>query len=213
MKKFIAALLVLTMVFTLATTAMAACKFEPGDLAELKKDANSYSEAKSGKKTKNVAKEGSVVEVVKECGDYVKVIVNHDAGTTVYFKKDVLKHYNGVWTEAYVIWAKGGKGMSTCQKDTIIFNSAIKGFYVKVTGHTNLRKNPGLKCKSQGVVEKGDLLKLTGRVGFDDRHVLWVEVCKSGKKLWLSMHFVKCRADGRFKYYDKDGNCAEPIFE
>ena len=54
MKKFIAALLVLTMVFTLATTAMAACKFEPGDLAVLKEDANAYSKAKSGEKTKNV---------------------------------------------------------------------------------------------------------------------------------------------------------------
>ena len=202
MKKFIAALLVLTMVFTLATTAMAACKFEPGDLAELKKDANSYSEAKSGKKTKNVAKEVSVVEVVKECGDYVKVIVNHDAGTTVYFKKDVLKHYNGVWTEAYVIWAKGGKGMSTCQKDTIIFNSAIKGFYVKVTGHTNLRKNPGLKCKSQGVVEKCDKLKLTGRYGYDNRPVAWLEVCVKGDKLWVSSAFVDLNNDQKeFLFY------------
>ena len=66
MKKFVAILLVLTMVLAVTGSALASCKFAKGDLAELKRDASSYSEAKSSKKTKNVAKEGSVVEVVRE---------------------------------------------------------------------------------------------------------------------------------------------------
>ena len=69
--------------------------------------------------------------------------------------------------------------------------SGLKGLYVKVTGHTNLRKNPGMKFKSQGVVEKGDMLKLTGRYGYDDRGVAWLEICKGGKKLWVSTMFVE----------------------
>ena len=49
--------------------------------------------------------------------------------------------------------------MSTCTNERFPIEQ-IKGQKVKVTGHTNLRKNPGMKFKSQGVVEKGDRLKL-----------------------------------------------------
>ena len=57
------------------------------------------------------------------------------------------------------------------------------------------------------VVEKGKLLKLTGRIGFDNRTVDWFEVCTKGKKLWLSVWYVQRYSDGiTIQLYDKDGN-------
>ena len=209
MKKFIAALLVLTMV--LATTALAACDIKAGMYVEFKKDSAAYTAAKSSKKTASEVQKGSTAWCDKVCGKYARLIVNFAAGTTRWFKTADLKSTDKEYTR--VVWAKGGKGMSTCDKGTIGYYAPIKGYYIKVSGHTNLRKNPGMKCKSQGVVEKGDLLKLTGRFGFDDRYVEWFEVCKGGKKLWISMYFIKTRADGRFKYYDKNGKCVEPDFD
>lgn len=185
MKKFVSMLLVLTMVLALASTAMAAVKFLPGDMVILKDDATAYTAAKSSKSTKNVAAAGSVALVVKECGDYVKVCVNLVAGTTVYFKKCDCSLYYGD-SPVLVVWAKGGKGMSTCIKSSI---TPYKPYMtkVKVTGHTNLRKNPGMKFKSQGVVEKGDVLKYKGYIGIDDRMLVpWFKVRYKGKNLWIS---------------------------
>ena len=211
MKKIIAALLLLTMVLALAGSAMAACNIKANMWVEFKKDATAYTAAKSGKSTKNVVQKGSHAWCTKVCGKYAKVLVNEIGETYCWFKTADLKATDKEYTR--VIWAKGGKGMSTCLPGSIDTLPEIKGFYVKVSGHTNLRKNPGLKCRSQGVVEKGDLLKLTGRYGGDNRGALWMEVCRKGKKLWLSMYFITTDADGGVKYYDKDGNCAKPVFD
>lgn len=184
MKKFVAMLLVLSMVLALAGTALAAPKY-----VVLKKDSNAYTAPKESKKTKNVACAGSVAQLVCVRNGFVKVIVNPTSGKTVWFKKCNVAaiEANGI----LVIWAKGGLGMSTCRKSTIVPVHGLRGMMLKVTGHTNLRKNPGMKFKSQGVVEKCDRLKAAGRVGFDDRGVMWFEVCKSGKKLWVSSWFVE----------------------
>ena len=212
MKRFVAALLVLTMVMALAGTALASCDIKAGMWVEFKCDSAAYTEAKSDKKTASEVQKGSTAWCDKVCGKYARLIVNEAALTTRWFKVADLKEAVAERSFTRVVWAKGGKGMSTCRKDTIIYTGAIKGYYVKVSGHTNLRKNPGMKFKSQGVVKKGDLLKLTGYVGFDDRDVMWVQVCHKSQKVWASMYFICSRSDGRFKYYDKDGNKAEPIF-
>ena len=211
MKKFVSVLLVLTMVLAVTATAVAACNIKAGMWVEFKKDSPAYTAAKSSKKTNNVVAKGSFAQCDKVCGKYARLIVNSDSDIKRWFKTEDLKQAPEEGIER-VVWAKGGKGMSS---KGYVYSSDkhLKGKYVKVSGHTNLRKNPGMKCKSQGVVKKGDLLKLTGRVGLDDRGVLWAEICKSGKKLWLSMYFIKCRADGRFKYYDKNGKCVEPVFD
>ena len=212
MKKFVAAMLVLAMVLALAGTALAACDIKAGMWVEFKKDSAAYTAAKSGKKTPSEVQKGSTALCDKVCGDYARLIVNEKASTTRWFKVADLKQASAERSFTHVVWAKGGKGMSTARKSLVDSVPQIKGFYVKVSGHTNLRKTSGMHCKSQGVVEKGELLKLTGKVGFDDRDAMWVEVCYKGKKLWLSTYFVKTRADGRFKYYDKDGKCVEPAF-
>ena len=193
MKKFVAMLLVLTMVLALAVAAMADCKIKAGMWLEFKKDSNAYTEAKSGKKTESVVQKASFAKCDKVCGKYARLIVNDADGTKRWFKACDLKEAPVKFT--WVVWAKGGKGMSTCVKSSIEDSPwmAFKGWKVKVTGHTNLRKNPGLKFKSQGVVEKCDMLKITGRWGMDNRKqgYNWLEVCQKGKKLWISVNFIE----------------------
>ena len=191
MKKLVAALLVMTMVVALASTAFAACKIKKYMWVEFKCDSAAYDAAKSSKKTKSEVQKGSTAWCNKVCGKFARLVVNEAAGTTAWFKTCDLKEADV--EETYVVWAKGGKGMSTCLKNSIEDSpwKAYKGWKVKVTGHTNLRKNPGMKFKSQGVVEKCDKLKSTGYVGWDDRGVMWFQVCKGGKKLWVSSNFIK----------------------
>ena len=213
MKKIIAAMLVLTMVLALGSTALASHCVSAGMYVKFCKDTPAYTEAKSSKETTNVVQKGSTAWCDKICGKYARVIVNVSADTKCWFRISDLCPADGDHLYTRVVWARGGKGMSTCRKSSISYIRAIKGFYVKVTGHTNLFRNPGMKFSSQGMVEKGKLLKLTGYTGFDDRGVMWVQVCFKGKKVWLSTNFVNSRSDGRMKYYDKNGKCAEPTFE
>ena len=186
MKKLISMLLVLTMTLALASTAMAACNLERYDWVEFVKDANFYTAAKASKKTNNVVKAGSVAQVERVCGDYVRLIVNADAMTMCWFKSSALKEITSN-RMTHVVWAKGGKGMSTSVSMERI--EGIKGYYVKVTGHTNLRSFPGLERKSQGVVEKGDVLKYKGQIGWDNRGFAWYKIRKDGKTLWISENF------------------------
>ena len=190
MKKFVSMLLVLTMVLALCSTAFAASL--AGNYVILKCDSNAYNSAKSSAKTKSVAAKGSIGICDKVCGKYARVTVNL-AGTTTWFKKCDLKLAEEE-TIAFK-WVKGGKGMSQCMKSTIGTNKALFKGKIKVMEHTNLRKNPGMKFKSQGVVEKCDMLKLTGRYGYDNRLVAWLEVCYKGRKLWVSTLCVKLTGD------------------
>ncbi len=212
MKKLVSMLLVLTMVLALAGTAMAACNIEKG-LVKFTKDANAYNAARESKKTNNVVRSGSIARCDRVCGDFARVIVNEKEGIKRWFKCSALKNVEE--GELYVVWAKGGKDMSTPEGD-IIKIPGIKGLYTKVTGHTNLRKGPGLQCKSQGVVEKCALLKLTGYIGRDDRlpegysqYNNWVQVCHKGRRLWVSTDFLKMSRKGNaalLRLYDDKGN-------
>jgi len=205
MKKFVSVLLVLTMVLAVTATAVAACNIKAGMWVEFKKDSPAYTAAKSSKKTNNVVAKGSYAECDKVCGKYARLIVNSASGIKRWFKASDLKEISAQ-KNAQVIWAKGGKGMSS-KTGVYTFDKHVKGKYVKVTGHTNLRKTYSLHCKSQGVVEKGKLLKVTGNFGLDDRAFIWLEVCYKGKKLWLSEWYVKKECNSNyFQFYDKDGN-------
>lgn len=188
MKKFISALLVLTMVLALASTAMAACDISKG-WVKFTKNAYTYSAPKSSKKNVSAVKCGSVAECDKVCNNFARVIVSM-SGDKRWFKASALKQVTDKEKQVFhVVWAKGGKDMSLVDiKKTKLLGLTGK---VKVTGHTNLRKQPSLECKSQGVVESGKCLKLTGYVGRDDRGVIWYEVCYKGQKLWLSDNFAK----------------------
>jgi hypothetical protein len=204
MKKFVSVLLVLTMVLAVASAAVAACNIKAGMWVEFKKDSPAFTKAKSSKETNNVVAKGSRAKCDKVCGEYARLIVNSASNIKRWFKVADLKQAS-VEMER-VIWAKGGKGMSTKTEISSV-DKHLKGKYVKVSGHTNLRKSPSLHCASQGVVEKCKMLKLSGRTGFDDRDCLWFEVCYKGKKLWLSMWYIQTKPnDVAIQLYDKDGN-------
>ena len=210
MKKFVSALLVLTMVLAVASAAVAACNIKAGMWVEFKKDSPAFTEAKSSKETNNVVAKGSRAKCDKVCGKYARLIVNSASNIKRWFKAADLKQAS-VETER-VIWAKGGKGMSSKTEISYV-DKHLKGKYVKVSGHTNLRKSPSLHCKSQAVVEKGQLLKLAKHIGFDDRDVIWYEGCYKGRKLWLSSNFICRGSNYAFKFYDKDGNRVYPKFD
>jgi len=204
MKKLISVLLVLTMVLAVVTSAVAACDIKAGMWVEFKKDSPAFTEAKSSKETNNVVAKGSRAQCDKVCGKYARLIVNSAGNIKRWFKVADLKEAS--INEEMVTWAKGGKGMSS-KTNIYTFDRNAKGKYVKVTGHTNLRKTYSLHCASQGVVEKGKLLKATGNIGFDNRGCIWLEVCYKGKKLWLSTRYIKTKCnDTRIQFYDKDGN-------
>jgi hypothetical protein len=205
LKKLISVLLVLTMVLAIAGSAMAATKFTLYKMVEFKCDSSAYNAAKASKKTNNVVAKGSVAQVRCVSGKFVKLRVNRASKKEMWFKACDLKNTDK--TGIKVVWAKGGRGMSSRNWSQKIFTlESVEGFYVKVSGHTNLRKTPSLHCKSQAVVEKCTLLKATGRWASDDRGVNWEEVCYKGKKLWVSDNFLYMESDFyEPKYYDKDG--------
>ncbi len=209
MKKLISMLLVLTMVLALAGTAMAELKVTKNSWVFFEKDANAYTAARASKKTNNVVRSHSVAWCDRVCGDYARVIVNVLDNTKRWFKLSALKPYEEAsdLTTTFIVWAKGGHGMSE-SVDTVTVKG-LKGFYVKVTGHTNLRKNPGLENKSEGVVEKCTLLKCTGKIGYDDRYqgfFNWIQIDRKCTKLWVSSNFVKVNRFGYVKLYNSKGD-------
>ncbi len=193
MKKFVSMLLVLSMVLALAGTAMAA-KYDKGTLVEFKCDANSYTKANNKKMTKNVARKGSIAEVRCYSGSFVKLRVNAASKIDRWFKSCKVTEAEDQEADILVFWAKGGKTMSYKTGKPVKDEEGILKGKIKVTGHTNLRKTPSLHLKSQGVVEKGDCLKMTGRFAKDDREAIWVEVStKKCKKLWVSLEFTNLK--------------------
>jgi hypothetical protein len=135
--------------------------------------------------------------------------VNAAENTKRWFKISALEEYEEAteFTKTYVVWAKGGHGMSESVNTVSV--PGLKGLYVKVTGHTNLRKDPGLENKSEGVVEKCTLLKCTGKAGYDDRFqgvYNWIQISRKCSKLWVSSYFVKKNHMGYVKLYNCKGD-------
>ncbi len=155
-------------------------------------DSAAYNAPKASKKTNNVVIKGSAAQVLCVRGKYVKLLVNRVANIEKWFKACDLKAAD---TDVIlVIWAKGGKGMSF-KAGKILTDKQLLHGTVKVIGHTNLRKTPSLHKKSQGVVEKGKCLKLTGRFAADDRKVIWLEVKDKCQKYWISQPFTNLSDD------------------
>ncbi len=192
MKKLISMLLVLSVVLALAGSALAACDFKKGQYVVFKCDSAAYNAPKASKKTNNVVIKGSAAQVLCVRGKYVKLLVNRVANIEKWFKACDLKAAD---TDVIlVIWAKGGKGMSF-KAGKILTDKQLLHGTVTVIGHTNLRKTPSLHKKSQGVVEKGKCLKLTGRFAADDRKVIWLEVKDKCQKYWISQPFTNLSDD------------------
>jgi len=197
MKKLVAALLVMTMLLALASTAFAADCIKCGVYVNFCNGAHAYTEAKDSKKTGNVVK-GTAAEGLKSTGlvkcvkgKFAKVLVNEEDGTTRWFRKCDLKVSNDKYV--LVIWAKGGHDMSACAEGTCEkyawYNEAGNKKATKlevVYCQTNLRKHHSLEGKTIATVKKGTRLAYKGYRALDNRDVWFYKVCYKGKVCWVS---------------------------
>lgn len=203
MKKFVAALLVLTMVVALASTAFAYKEKEIFKGVTFKKSAWGYGKVTNnyGKNKSGVAlKKGSYAYVVAEKGDWYKIAIpprGKGEEEFLWFNKKYIRDYKDGDLGVYV-FSSGGSGRLFNGEE--MEEKSIKGMTVKTTGKVNLRKGPGLEKKSLGTVKKGKKVTLTGKFGYDSRGILFLQVKSSGKVGYISTIYV---ADADFKKVDK----------
>ena len=190
MKKMVAALLVMTMLLALASTAFAADSIKCGVYVKFRGGTHAYSDARDSKKTSNVVKACSVGKVKSVRGKFAKVIVNEADGTTCWFRKCDLKVVEA--DSVFVVWAKGGQDMSakipnTCERFTIVNDAGKEATKLEVIYcQTNLRKHHSLAGKTVATVKRGTRLAYKGYRGLDNRLVYFYKVCYKGKVCWVS---------------------------
>ena len=188
MKKLVAALIVMTMLVTLASTAFAADCITCGKIVKFTCNAHSYTDHKDSAKTGNVVKASMSVGKVKRVkGKFALVIVNWADGTSRWFRKCDLKVYNADIAHYYVVWAKGGHDMSSTIDSCERYKLPNNCKKLKVTFcETNLRKTHSLEGRRVATVKKGTKLTYKGYIGFDNRVVMFYKVCYKGKCCWVS---------------------------
>ena len=178
MKKFIAALLVLTML--VATVAFAT------DYVKFTGTATGYNKRGSGK-TGTVIKKGSVAEVNQWNSDKSWVQVILDSKTKLWFKAKYVKEDKSA-SAAKIVYAAGGTNRSEVGSEI-----AMTGFTkVRATGKCNIRATASLRGKSLGTFKKGMRFDFTGKVSTDSRGVDWYSVrTDSGANAWVSSVYCK----------------------
>lgn len=209
-KKLIAALLVLTMIVALASTAVAACKIKVGDCVKFTKNTVAYKH-KDGKATSTVVRKGSYALVKAVCGDWVELYLDIlDDSVTRWFKTDNLKVSTtgkkiglDTYFTIYVVYSEGGVGKSTelmtfDDKDPVdeydyndVRISADCYKHVKATSKVWLHKESSLK-KNYGVaLHKDEKVTYRRKWGYDTRFVMFYGVKYKGKCLWVSSEYSK----------------------
>ena len=209
MKKLAAALLVLTLVLAMTSTAFAACKWEKYQIVKFTKNAVAYRTC-GGKATSTIVRKGSYAQIKRVSGSWVELYLKPFAECpTRWFKKSDLKlvatgkMIDDLELPVYVVYAQGGVGKSD---ELLTFNDAdavdeadwdnlrlspdcMK--HVKATGSVWLHKQASLK-KNYGVaLHKGDKVSYRRKWGFDDRFVIFYGVKYKGKCLWVSSNYSK----------------------
>ena len=193
MKKFVAALLVLTMVLALASTAFAYKEVPYSKMVKFTGSAWGYEKVTNnyGKNKSSVAlRKGTIGLVVAKKGDWYKIWIPARAGKDpeyLWFNKKYVKE--GDYDYSYYFFSSGGSGRSGELFANSGYSFAKK--VVKTSGKVNLRKTASLAGKSQGVVKKGKKVTLTGKAGVDSRGAVFFEVKSSGKKGYISQEYLK----------------------
>ena len=187
MKKFIAALLVMSMVLALATTAFAykdkdADKYVlfKGSAYGYKKVYNNYGHSKDFSNV--VLRKGSIAHVVAVKGDWYKIEIPKKSGNGVeliYFNKKFTK--KAPTDEVFLIYSTAGNRRGNGAEMASFVVAAIKGIKIKTSGSTKLYKEGSLKSKVIKSMKKGKTVKLTGTIARDARNNTYFEV-KYGKK-------------------------------
>lgn len=200
MRRFVAALLVLTMVLAMCSVAYAAPKFTKDDIGKHVKFTGSlygYDEPKASAKSKIIVKKGSVTQITDVKGSkWVKVAITLKADESyesvpdkeLWFGVDKLE----ITSQSYndVVFAGGGSGMSTEIYRYPLITKFV-GKTIKTTGKIKLRKTASLAGKCLGIVPKGKKLKMTGVVGFDSRGIWFFEVKYNKKNGFVSYKYIK----------------------
>ena len=66
-----------------------------------------------------------------------------------------------------------------------------KNKFLKTTGEVNVRKGPGLKYVSIGVLARGTIVSYLGASKKDDRGVTWYKINFNGNVAWISSKYSK----------------------
>ena len=203
MKKFVAALLVLTMVAALASAAFAYNVVAADKYVEFTGSAWGYGKVTNdhGKSRSGVAlRKGSIAHVVAMKGKWLQIEIPargslSGAKELLWFNGDYTKDVNS--SSEFLVYSSGGSGRS------VVDPNAANGNFIgwkKVTiekGHrTNVRKTPSLAGKSLGVVGKGHgsyTLKLAKDRAWqvDSRGVMFVHIQYKGKDAWVSSEYLE----------------------
>lgn len=192
MKKFIAALLVMTMVVALASTALAYVDETDDFNIQFKGTAWGFEKVTNnyGKNRSSVAlRKGSVAHVVAVKGDWYKVeIPGRNGGDPEYLYFNS-KYAKKTASDILLLYSSGGSGRSSVNGDV---GTVKKGWKLRVKKgrRTNVRKTASLAGKSLGVVGKGHGYSLKMHkdraVKQDDRNVLFFHIMYKGKAAWVS---------------------------
>lgn len=190
MKKFLAALLVLTMVLAMTSVAFA-YKEKPLDeetYVRFKGNAYGYGKVTNnyGRNKSSVClRKGSVAVAVAKKGDWYKIGVPKkkaiDSYEYFWFNKKYVKIDSSLEEDSLCyIFSSGGSNRSV-EGDLEEDDESIAKMKVKTSGKVDLRKKHSLEGKSLGTIKSGKTVTLTGKWGEDNWHVRFFQV-KYGKK-------------------------------
>ena len=212
-KKFVAALLVLTMVLAMSSVAFAAkAKFTKKDIGtsvEFTGSLYGYDKHCAYKKSNVIVKKGSIAIIKSVYGKkWVELELTEDGKVTKWFGVDKLKGVADMPLYARVIFGSGGAGISKPSGDISDVVKAYKNKKVKTTGKVKMHKNPSLSGKKLLSVPKGKKVTLTGRVGMDNCGVLFFEAKYKGKKGFISMGYLNVKTAAGYEALSGGGDSA-----
>lgn len=204
MKKLLAALLVLTMVVALASTAFAYKEKEAdkyvkftGSAWGYDKVTNQHGKNNDGQSKGTIAlRKGSIAHVVGVKGKWLKIEVPTRGMKDVeffWFNEKYTKATDS--EEVKLIYSAGGSGRSTPEGEEEEIAAKYKKVTVKSGRRTNIRKTASLAGKSLGVIGKGhgtktvklhkDHMKVA-----DSRGIFFYHIMYKGKAAWVSSEYT-----------------------
>lgn len=183
MKKFLAALLVMSMVLALASTAFAYKDKKVEKFVLFKGSAYGYTKITNNighkKDFSNVVlRKGSIGKVIAEKGNWYKVEIPGKGG--IYFNKDFTRKTAA--EKEFLIYSTAGSRKGKGAEQDCSYVEAIEGIKIKTSGSTKLYKYGSLSSKVLKSLKKGKTVKLTGSIARDARLNTYFEV-SYGKKV------------------------------
>ena len=176
MKKFVAILLVLTL---LVSTALAAVQFT-GSAYVYKK----MSRTKANR-TNVVIKKGTILEGTR---NKTWTTVTLADGSTGYVPSEYTKDAGSKTPkDSPVIYGAGGYKKSSADSKT----GKTSAKKIRATGNVNIRDAAHLSSKVLGTLKRGKTLPATGKTKYDSRGVEFYEVTYNGKTAYVSSGYAE----------------------